>query len=181
MLLTVSVHTTMLVVISVVLVSLYMLAISQIWGVEFNLMSSITLSYALGISLDYSLHIVHAYLTTKVPEMASLSDSDIRDFKARKALSSMGPSVIHGGISTLISISVLSQAQLYNCNLTFKCWSLIVVFGLANGLVLVPVMLSLVGPLSFGSKTSSEEMEGDGQALESEQGVYNKAGESESS
>lgn len=153
---TVSLQTTALVLISVILVALYMLAVTQVWGVEFNHMSSVTLSFALGVSLDYSSHIAHAYLVTKAPD-SCLDSAQKRDYKAKKALSSMGSSVIHGGFSTFVAVIVLSQAQLYGCIVAFKCWSCIVFFGLLNGLVLLPVMLSLTGPLSFGSQTEEPE------------------------
>ena len=59
---TFSVQATILVVVSVVLVTIYTLTLQQIWGVDFNFMSAIQLNFALGVSLDYSSHIAHAFL-----------------------------------------------------------------------------------------------------------------------
>lgn len=59
---TFSVQAMILVVVSVVLVTIYTLTLQQIWGVDFNFMSAIQLIFALGVSLDYSSHMAHAYL-----------------------------------------------------------------------------------------------------------------------
>ena len=59
----------------------------------------------------------------------------------------MGSSVFHGGASTFLAISVLGFSQTYTFMVFFKTWFGIVVFGMANGFLLLPVILSLVGPL----------------------------------
>jgi len=59
---TFSVQATILVVVSVVLVTVYTVTLQQVWGVDFNFISAIQLPFALGVSLDYSSHIAHAYL-----------------------------------------------------------------------------------------------------------------------
>lgn len=59
----------------------------------------------------------------------------------------MGSSVIHGGASTFIAVMILSAAKSYIFVVFFKMWFGIVVFGMANGFVLLPVILSLVGPV----------------------------------
>lgn len=67
-------------------------------------------------------------------------------FKARVAISSMGSSVIHGGISTFLAVLVLSMAKSYIFVVFFKLWFGIVVFGMSNGFILLPIILSFVGP-----------------------------------
>ena len=71
----------------------------------------------------------------------------MRLYKAKVAVSSMGSSVIHGGASTFIAVMILSAAKSYIFIVFFKMWFGIVVFGMANGFVLLPVILSFVGPV----------------------------------
>ena len=59
----------------------------------------------------------------------------------------MGTSVFHGGFTTLLAILVISKAWFYIFVVLYKCWVTFISFGLLNGLVLLPVMLSLIGPL----------------------------------
>ena len=58
----------------------------------------------------------------------------------------MGSSVIHGGLSTFLAIIVLSGARSYIFVVFFKLWFGIIVFGMANGFILLPIVLSFVGP-----------------------------------
>jgi len=59
----------------------------------------------------------------------------------------MGSSVIHGGVSTFIAIMVISGAKSYIFEVFFKMWFGIIIFGLANGFILLPIILSFVGPI----------------------------------
>ena len=71
----------------------------------------------------------------------------------------MGSSVFHGGFSTFLCIVVLSQAKVYSIVVFFKSWIIIVGLGLLNGLVLLPVILSLVGPLQYEEPTEQAQVD----------------------
>lgn len=58
----------------------------------------------------------------------------------------MGSSVWHGGFSTFVAIIVLWPSQTYVFVVFFRTWLCIIFFGLANGFMLLPVILSYVGP-----------------------------------
>ena len=60
----------------------------------------------------------------------------------------MGSSVFHGAASTFLAILPLAAAKSYVFTVFFKMWFGIIVFGVANGFILLPVMLSFFGPLS---------------------------------
>ena len=62
------------------------------------------------------------------------------------ALRKMGTSVFHGGFSTFIAIIVLAPAKSYILGLFFRIWFGIITFGMANGFMLLPTILSLCGP-----------------------------------
>ncbi len=59
----------------------------------------------------------------------------------------MGSSVLHGGFSTFLSIIVMKYSKLYSVQVFYKSWVCIIGFGMLNGLILLPVLLSLVGPI----------------------------------
>ena len=76
-----------------------------------------------------------------------MSNAEKRKYKAGKAVSSMGSSVFHGGFSTFLAIIALADAQSYIFVVFFRMWFGIIVFGMANGFLLLPVILSIWGPL----------------------------------
>lgn len=70
----------------------------------------------------------------------------------------MGSSVVHGGISTFLAVLVLSMAKSYIFVVFFKLWFGIVVFGMSNGFILLPIILSFVGPTpDFTEKVQAQE------------------------
>ena len=136
---------TLLVVLAVLLVDFFLIALVYFWDLTFNTVVVIQIVIAIGLAVDYSAHISHTYLIVVPP--AELSNSEKRMFKARQALSQMGSSVFHGGFSTFLAIITLSAAKSYIFKVFFKMWFGIIIFGMANGFLLLPVILSFVGPL----------------------------------
>lgn len=65
----------------------------------------------------------------------------------------MGSSVFHGAFSTFLAIIVLAPSKSYIFNVFFKMWFGIILFGVANGFILLPVLLSLCGPLNENKKS----------------------------
>ena len=58
----------------------------------------------------------------------------------------MGSSVWHGGFSTFVALSVLSPSKTYLFVVFYRLWFGIILFGMANGFLLLPVILSFIGP-----------------------------------
>ena len=61
----------------------------------------------------------------------------------------MGASVFHGGFSTFLAIATLARAKLYSIMMLYKIWVSIIGFGLLNGIILLPVILSFLGPIDY--------------------------------
>ena len=59
----------------------------------------------------------------------------------------MGSSVFHGGFSTFIAVSVMAFATVYTFKVFWKTWTIMIVFGMLNGMILQPVILSFFGPV----------------------------------
>jgi len=60
----------------------------------------------------------------------------------------MGSSVFHGGFSTFLAICALGGSVSYIFVVFFRLWLGIIFFGMANGFLLLPIILSLCGPLN---------------------------------
>ena len=140
---------TLLVTMSILLVDIYLYALIYYWGLTFNTIVVINIVVAIGLSVDYSAHIAHTYLTAKPPNNSYFRGNNHKKrlFKARTALSQMGSSVFHGGFSTLLAISVLGPSSSYVFVVFFKLWVGIIVFGMSNGFFLLPVIMQFIGPV----------------------------------
>ena len=71
-----------------------------------------------------------------------------RDDRAREALRQMGGSVFKGGISTFFGICITGFAKSYIFWCFFKFLASIIAYAQFFGMVVMPVMLSLVGPMA---------------------------------
>lgn len=114
---TASFTVTLFIVICVALVDVFVLALCTFWNVSLNSISMINIVIAIGLAVDYSAHIGHAYLVSDAPNYdedgKELTSHQRRVIKARGALTSMGSSVFHGAASTFLAIVMLSGSKSY--------------------------------------------------------------------
>ena len=87
--------------------------------------------------MDYSAHIMHRFLT----------ESGGREERVRTTLANIGPAVFNGGVSTFLAFILLATSKSHVFSSFFKIFFLVVTFGLYHGLLFLPVLLSVVGPL----------------------------------
>jgi predicted RND superfamily exporter protein len=66
-----------------------------------------------------------------------------------EAMIDIGVAVINGAVSTLCAVVVLAFSNSYVFQAFFKQLLLCIIFGLGHGMILLPVLLSLVGPKAF--------------------------------
>ena len=59
---TLNLKVTILIVAVVLLVILYLAATIYFWGLTLNAITGMNMIFALGISIDYSIHVAHKYL-----------------------------------------------------------------------------------------------------------------------
>lgn len=59
----------------------------------------------------------------------------------------MGSSVFHGAFSTFLAVGMMGFAKLYTFIVFFKTWLFIIGFGVFNGMILLPILLSIIGPV----------------------------------
>lgn len=111
----------------------------QRWGLTVDTVTCVGLELSVGLCVDYAAHVGHTFLTLQ----------GSRHERAYQTVTSIGAAVLYGGGSTFISISMLSLSDSYVFKTFFKIFLLVVVFGLFHGIVLLPVILSLVGPKAY--------------------------------
>ena len=121
---------------SVVLTLVDIVGFLHFWGITIDIISCVNIVLAIGLCVDYSVHIGLAYMVAK---------GSRRD-KAVEAITAIGPAVFNGGITTFLALVLCSLSYSQVFITFFKVFLLTVVFGLFHGLVLFPVLLSLTGP-----------------------------------
>ena len=153
LLITADLTTTILVGICVFLTNLFLSGLVFFWGLTLNPITVVNIVAAIGTSVDYSAHIAYAYQTEKIPK-AKLKKLDTvhkeRSYKIQQALSKMGSSVFHGGFSTFLAICVLAPSETYVFKVFFRLWFGIVLFGMMNGFLFLPAVLSFIGSTEIG-------------------------------
>lgn len=111
-------------------------------GIVIDSVSVINIVLAVGLSVDYSAHIGHCFMT---------KGGSNKDARATEALADIGASVLNGATSTFLAVAVLLFSSSYVFQTLSIQFALTVILGVAHGLILLPVMLSLVGPKAFSS------------------------------
>ena len=107
------------------------------WGVRLNSVSVVTLVLALGISVDYNLHIAHGYMS---------STAETRAERVRDSLRTLGSSVVLGGMSTFTGVLALAFGKSLIFRVFFQMFLTIIVLAILHGMVLLPIVLATVGP-----------------------------------
>eukprot|EP00040_Diaphanoeca_grandis_P034207 m.211036 g.211036 ORF g.211036 m.211036 type:complete len:948 (-) comp33100_c0_seq1:123-2966(-) len=109
-------------------------------GQKFNYVTGINLVLAVGLSVDANAHICHAFL----------SADGTGDERAAKALKLLGRSVLNGILSTaIIMVPFYFASRSYVFRVFYECITSIMLFSAYHGLVVLPVVLSLVKPQSY--------------------------------
>ena len=73
----------------------------------------------------------------------------------------IAPAVLNGGFSTFLAVALLVFSDVYVFVSFFKIFFLVVFFGLYNGLVFLPVLLTLVGPKNKNKQDSHRKTQPD--------------------
>merc|ERR1712222_14809 len=81
---------------------------------------------------------------------------DDKNARALDSLADMGQAVLSGAISTFLAVVVLLFSSSYVFVVLSTQFALTVALGVIHGLVLLPVMLSVVGPKAHGAEKPLE-------------------------
>merc|ERR1719461_799825 len=126
----------LMVLLSVVLTLVDIVGFLHFWGITIDIISCVNIVLAVGLCVDYSVHVGHAFL---------IADGD-RKAKTEEALLTIGSAVFNGGLTTFLALVLLGFSTSHVFISFFKVFVLTVSFGLFHGLVLLPVLLFILGP-----------------------------------
>ncbi|XP_066584061.1 patched domain-containing protein 3-like [Prorops nasuta] len=115
------------------------------WGLSIDIVSCIGLELAVGLSVDYAAHVAHAFLNAN----STKSGQEGRTERILISMRHIGAAVAYGAGSTLLALSMLAFSDAYVFQSFFKIFLLVILFGLWHGLILLPVILSTIGPRSL--------------------------------
>ncbi|ESO99305.1 hypothetical protein LOTGIDRAFT_213342 [Lottia gigantea] len=120
------------------------------WDLSLSSITMIHLIMSVGFSVDFSAHVCHGFIS---------SDSVSRHERTKDALRVSAAPILNGGISSLLGICTLIWSQSYVFRSFFKIMVLVITFGLAHSLLLLPVVLSICGPKKTQGKSEDEDVE----------------------
>jgi Niemann-Pick C1 protein len=131
------------------IVALYIdfLGVLQWAGVKVNPVSYVTIVMAIGLLVDYLLHVLLRFYETP----------GNRKEKVVEVLRTMGSSVLMGGVTTFLGTLPLAFSTSKIFTTVFVAFLALVVLGITHGLILLPVLLCRFGPedqVRMGSLTS---------------------------
>lgn len=132
----------LLVLIVIVMIDLDICALMPVWSLKLNMLTMVNLVLSIGFAVDYTAHMVHCFSHCK---------GTTRNRRVVETLILMGLPVSEGMISTYAAIAALFFSKKYTLMVVFRMTTLVMVFAFLHGIVLMPVVLSLIGPRSSSS------------------------------
>ena len=111
-------------------------------NIAIDSVSVINIVLAIGLSVDYSAHVGHCFMT---------KGGNDKNKRSTEALADVGAAVLNGAISTFLAVAVLLFSSSYVFRTLSQQLALTVVLGALHGLIFLPVLLSLFGPNPFES------------------------------
>ena len=111
------------------------LGILYIWGMTLEPFSLMATIIGIGLSVDYSVHIAHAFIASE----------GTKEERTKNGFVSISPAILQGGLTTFLALIFLCDSKSKTFITFFKITSMTVLFGLFHGLCFLPNMLLLFG------------------------------------
>ncbi|GMH94729.1 hypothetical protein TL16_g12987 [Triparma laevis f. inornata] len=126
---------TIYITLCVMCIDCHLLGFARVWDTRLNSVLFTTFIMSVGLSVDYCVHIAHAYVHAEEKHDPTK--------RLKEALMSLGPAVFKGGFTTLLGVCLLSMASSSVFRMFFKMLFLTVIFGVLHGVISLPVFLCL--------------------------------------
>mmetsp|Transcript_10727 Transcript_10727/g.24462 ORF Transcript_10727/g.24462 Transcript_10727/m.24462 type:complete len:986 (-) Transcript_10727:201-3158(-) len=124
-----------IVVVNILMSIVEVVGFAHYWDLTINGVATIYFLICVGLAVDYSAHIGHTF---NVCQGTSTE-------RAMKAVTQIGPSVVHALMSTLLAIIVVAFSKSYVFQVFFKILFLVSVLSGLHGIWLLPILLSIFG------------------------------------
>eukprot|EP00732_Lithocolla_globosa_P000739 Lithocolla_globosa_v1_NODE_277_length_4701_cov_11.244081.p1 type:complete len:945 gc:universal NODE_277_length_4701_cov_11.244081:4573-1739(-) len=117
-----------------------------LWGLSLDSVTVVNLVLAIGLSVDYTVHMAHCFMLKK----------GTRNERVIQAYGDIAVGVLCGATATLLAVLVLAFSSSYVFVVLFRQFLLVVIFGVFHGMIVLPILLSLVGPEPYKSKQRTQ-------------------------
>ena len=114
-----------------------LLGVLNFAGLHLNAVSYIAMVMSIGLLVDFLMHILLRFYE---------SPGKTRHAKVKDTLKTMGSSILIGGISTFLGAMPLALSTSEIFSTIFVTFIGLVTLGAGHGLILLPVLLSMLGP-----------------------------------
>ncbi|WAR27803.1 PTHD3-like protein [Mya arenaria] len=105
--------------------------------IALSAITMVQLIMCIGFSIDFTAHICHGYI------VAPGVDKNLR---VEQAIDEVGAPIFHGAVSSLCGVVILFAATSYIFKTFATIMCFVLLFGIAHALLLLPVVLTWVGP-----------------------------------
>ncbi|XP_043243694.1 NPC intracellular cholesterol transporter 1-like [Amphibalanus amphitrite] len=146
-------HSAFILLIMIVTIITNLAGMMYWWNISLNAVSLVNLVMAIGISVEFCSHITRAFAVSLEPTRVE---------RATDALTNMGSSVLSGITLTKfggIIVLGFAHSQIFQI-FYFRMYLGVVLHGASHGLILLPVLLSFIGPPLNPCKVWSARKEG---------------------
>lgn len=110
----------------------------RFFGLDINGLTYICVVVAIGLLVDFLMHVLLRYYESR-PDQT-------REARVKETLQTMGVSIMVGGVTTFLGVLPLIFSSLQLFLTVFYAFFAMVFLGVSHGLILLPVVLSYVGP-----------------------------------
>jgi len=110
----------------------------RFFGLDINGLTYICVVVAIGLLVDFLMHILLRYYESR-PDQT-------REDRVKETLQTMGVSIMVGGLTTFLGVLPLIFSSVNIFSTVFYAFFAMVTLGVSHGLILLPVILSYVGP-----------------------------------
>lgn len=133
-------HWTGAVLVCPLIIILYinMMGSLEFLGLKINGLTYICVVVSIGLLIDFLLHILLRYY--------ECSPGKTRNERVKETLETMGVSILIGGATTFLAVIPIAASSAEVFMTVFYAFFAMVALGCSHGLILLPVVLSLVGP-----------------------------------
>ena len=132
-------------IVSIASIVVYLLGFLSVMRYDFNIIESFALAIAVGVAVDYSVHLAHAFHESKAKS---------RYGRAQHALTTIGVSVMGGALSTLSATIPLTATSLLILSRFGLIFAVLIFLSFAVSFSAFIVLLMLLGPGEGGEGVS---------------------------